>query len=109
MFITSTSPTYAHSVKVHLPGEDEPRELALIFNRLKNSEVEALEKLNLSDKEFARKVVAGWGPNAVGDADGNAKAFSQEAFEEVLEIARVPSRIVLEFYSSHSGARLKNL
>ncbi|MBA4381050.1 MAG: hypothetical protein C0406_00650 [Sideroxydans sp.] len=109
MFKLATSATYLHTVSAHLPGEGEPRELELIFKRLKNSEVEALEKRKLSDKEFAREVVTGWGANAVGDADGNAKAFSAEAFDELLDIAPVPSRIVLEFYSSLSGARLKNL
>lgn len=109
MFKVSTSPTYPHTVSAHLPGEDVPRELALIFKRLKNSEVEALEKRNLSDKEFVREVVAGWEPNAVGDENGNAKAFSAEALDEVLDIAPLPSRIVFEFYSSLSGARLKNL
>jgi hypothetical protein len=109
MFKTAASETYQHTVSVHLPGEDSPRELALIFKRLKNSEVEALEKRSLTDKGFAREIVAGWEQNAVGDENGNAKAFSVEALNEVLDFAPVPSRIVFEFYASLSGARLKNL
>lgn len=109
MFKTTASPTYPHTVSVHLAGEEKPRELPLIFNRLKNSEIDALEKTSPTDKDFARAVVAGWPDNAVGDENGSARAFCKEAFDEVLDMAPTPSCIVREFYASINGARLKNL
>lgn len=108
MFKVAVSETYPHTVVAQLPGETTPRELKLIFKRFKNSEIEALEKRKLTDKGFARAVVAGWEQNAVGDADGNAIAFGVKAFDDVLDIAPIPSRIVIEFYASLNGARLKN-
>ncbi len=109
MFKTTASETYPHTVSVHLAGEEKARELPLIYHRLKNSDIESLEKKNLTDKDFSRAVVAGWPDNAVGDENGNARAFSKEAFDDVLDLAPTPVRIVQEFYASISGARVKNL
>lgn len=111
-FKVALTETYAAPVSVLLPGDKSPYKFEIIFHRKTQDEVELLSSQartkTITDKQFCREIVAGWGGKQVLDEDGTPIEYSTMALEELLCIYPVPASIVESFYASISGARLKN-
>lgn len=63
------------------------------------------------DAGFASKVLVGWAPGQVQDADGSELPYSDEAKAKLLRMSYVRNGVVEAFFDSVSGgaARRKNL
>lgn len=111
-FSVALSETYSATVSVQLPGDKAVRKFDLEYFRKSQDEIESLiaraKSRELNDKQFAREIVSGWKDRQVLDEEGNAVEFSAQALEDLMSIYPVPSAIVEAFYTSISGARVKN-
>lgn len=112
-FRLDLSPTYRWPVRLKVPGEDGTMQDAhfnVDFVRLKQSEVAEIAKQagdgNLTDSEFARRVVKGL-PD-IEDGAGNPIPFSMEALDKVCEIVGVQAAIVRAWFESISEGAQKN-
>ncbi len=109
MFIITKSETYKWPVTItgiDQDGKTVKQSFTAIYHRLSQSELEEMSVTGLTDREFARKVLAGW--EDVQDADGNEVPFSSATCERLLDNAGVAAQIVIEFTGSIGGARVKN-
>lgn len=110
MFKISVSDSYSWPVTVLLPGESVPNEFDIEFRRLSQAELTVLmSEINsqaLNDDEVCRRIVCGWAK--VRNEDGEAIEFTDERFEQLLNIYPVPKCIVKAFDESLKGAKRKN-
>jgi len=110
MFKIALTETYEHPITVEIPGDKKKHEFVGIFNRFGRDELDAMRARisadELDDKAFSSEVLAGW--RGVRDADGNEMDFTPANLDLLLDIYPVASSIVMAFYASISGAKLKN-
>ncbi len=115
MFIIKQSETFKSPVTVVLAGENggsTKNTFTAIFKRLSLEEVDALQKevnAGLSDPEFARRVMVGWGDDVRTEAGGEPVPFSDVTFSQMLEVVGAAAAIVTAWSEGMAGgAKRKN-
>lgn len=109
MFNLATTPSYTVPVEVILVGDTVKRTFDVEFKRLTKPEIDALkEKVRantVTDRDICRELVLGWA--GVKGADGDLE-FSVANLDKLLDILPVEAAVLAAFFSSISGARVKN-
>lgn len=115
MFIIKQSDTFKWPVTVVVPAENggtSKNSFTAIFKRLPNEEVDALQKdviAGLSDPDFARRVLVGWGEDVRFEKDGPPVEFCDTTRDQMLSIVGAAGAIVTAWSEGmNGGARRKN-
>ena len=118
-FVLKQSATYLWPVTLRLPvdgGRYEKQTFDAQFRRLSQSRINEIQDLvrakqrgddvELTDQSVADEVLAGW--DGVQDDDGEDVPYSEAAKAEMLGIASVASSIVVAYFESVTGNKVKN-
>lgn len=114
-FVIKQSANYIWPVAVEFPGDGGKvirQTFDAKFKRLSQTRLKELgEQLtagDLDDVAVAAEVLIGWPEGAIKDDEGEPIPFSDSALNELLDVPKVASAIVLAFYDSLAGAKRKN-
>lgn len=114
-FVIKQSASYVWPVAVEFPGDGGKivrQTFDAEFKRLSQSRLKELgEQLtagDLDDVTVAAEVLVGWPEGAIKDDEGEPIPFSDSALNELLDLPKVATAIVLAFYDSLAGAKRKN-
>lgn len=110
MFKISQAGTYTWPVTVKVPannGTYATHKFTAEFKRLKQSELEDMEKRGITDRQYAAEVMAGWGDDVL-DVENNPVPFNSETLAQFLDEPVIAGAIVLAHRASITGALLKN-
>lgn len=119
-FVLKKSATYSWPVTLRLPidgGRYEKQVFDALFNRLDQSRINEIqdlfrakqrgdEEIDLTDQSVADEVLAGW--SNVQDEDGEEVPFTAAAKSELLNVPAVASAIVVAYFESITGNKVKN-
>lgn len=113
MFILKKIESYFWPVKIQLPksgGGFSNHEFQALFKRIPQSDLKKLiegeEGKAPTDKAFCEAVMIGW--KDVKDEEGNDLEFSDETFNQLLEIPQVAQTLVNAYVDSIAGSKVKN-
>ncbi len=112
MFKIASSETYSWPVTVSVPTDGgllKAHTFTVQFKRIPQSRIEeiAAGPRGVSDREYAREFVAGWGSDVLDEQDVPVP-FSVPALTQFLDIPGMATAIVLAYFESVTGAKRKN-
>lgn len=115
MLVISKKPTYTYPITLAVPadgGEVKDVVFTIIFHRLGESALQALQKdieeKGLTNGEFLKTVVAGWG-NDVMDDDKKPLPFNTENLDALLDMEGAVPVLMTSFNKSRLEVSEKNL
>lgn len=110
MFVIDQSATFKHPVTFKTPKEEgghQENSFTCEFRRLSTSELDDLtKKESLTDKQFAKAVVAGW--SDIKDKNDNELPFNDVNLNRLLDIIGVATIISLAYREALTDAPRKN-
>lgn len=114
-FVLKQSPTYIWPVPVEFPGDGGKvikQTFDAEFKRLSQTRLteigEAITAGQVDDVTMACEVLVGWPEGAIKDGEGEPIPFSDSALNQLLDLPKVASAVVVAFYESLAGAKRKN-
>lgn len=112
MFKIVQTQTYTWPVNIEFPadgGRTEKAQFDIEFKRLNQTRLneirDAIEKGTITDLDLAREVIVSW--KGITDESGEVP-YSETAREQLLEVPRVATAVVVALFESLSGAKRKN-
>jgi len=109
MFVIKQSATFKAPVTVVVPGENggtTKQTFTGIFSRLSLEEVANLQKdvdNGLSDPDFARRVLVGWGDDVKFEKDGEAVEFCSSNLDMLLSVVNAAASIITAWSNCMAG------
>ena len=77
-----------------------------VQTRIKAAERNELVDNNITDISIANELIIGW--EGVVDSDGDAVTFSETVKQQLLDIPTVASAIIVAYFDSLAGVKIKN-
>jgi hypothetical protein len=112
-FILKQSDGFIWPVSIELPvdgGVYEVQTFDVKFKRMSQNWIRDIAKKidteEVADVDVAREVVMGW--SGITDDAGKDLPFSQKALEQLLNVPRMASELVMLFFKATAGAKTKN-
>ena len=112
-FILKQSDTYVWPVTFDIPvdgGRHEKQTFDVQFKRMPQKWIRDIAKKidadEVLDVDVAREVVLGW--SGITDDAGKEVPFSQKALDQVLDVPTLASAMVLAYFNSVAGVKVKN-
>ena len=110
MFVISKSDSYLWPVKIETPadgGKHNTETFDARFKRLPQSRIQEISANadKIDDVTFAREILVGW--EGITEND-QPVPFSETTRDRLFEIPRFARTVVIAFYESLAGARIKN-
>lgn len=109
MFKVAQTPSYFAPVEINIPGVSGKQTFDVEFKRLTRPEISALQDRISTDsatsRDICHELVLGW--KGVQGEEGDLP-FSVSNLDSVLDIHPVEQAVIAAFFSSITGARLKN-
>jgi acyl-coenzyme A thioesterase PaaI-like protein len=111
MFKLQDHAEYDWPVEIHQPtdgGEKLVAKCTIRFRAASQDDQDAYSDRRISETEFARKIIVGWGKD-VADEEGVSLEFNDENRDRLLKVPYVRGSIVMTYLKSVSGlAQAKN-
>lgn len=112
-FVLKQSDTYSWPVTFNVPvdgGRHDSQTFDASFKRKPQKWIRDIVKRidadDVIDTDVARQVLVGW--SGVNDENGKEIPFSQKALDQLLEVPTLASAIVLAYFNSVAGVKVKN-
>lgn len=112
-FVLKQSDTYSWPVTFDVPvdgGRHDKQTFDASFKRMPQKWIRDIAKRIEADEvvdiDVAHQVLVGW--SGVTDDTGKEIPFSQKALDQVLDVPTLASAIVLAYFNSVTGVKVKN-
>jgi hypothetical protein len=112
MFRLQASPTFTATVRITVPGADEPAQVPFVFRHKGRKALAEFQARTTRDKlddiDVLMEVIEGWGDD-IQDADGKPVPFSKAALQEMLDAYHQATQEIWNGYLQALGeSRLGN-